>query len=34
VDDDLATCERLGKAPQQPYSGTLTLRPPPTPMPR
>ena len=29
VDDYLATCERLGRAPQKPYSGKLMLRVPP-----
>jgi predicted HicB family RNase H-like nuclease len=29
VDDYLATCERLGKPPQKPYSGKLMLRIPP-----
>ncbi|NJN82095.1 MAG: type II toxin-antitoxin system HicB family antitoxin [Caldilineaceae bacterium] len=26
VDDDLETCERLGRAPQKPYSGKVMLR--------
>jgi len=29
VDDYLATCEKLGRAPQKPYSGKLMLRVPP-----
>jgi len=29
VDDYLATCERVGRAPQKPYSGKLMLRVPP-----
>ena len=29
VDDYLATCEKLGRAPQKPYSGKLMLRIPP-----
>lgn len=29
VDDYLETCERLGRAPQKPYSGNLMLRIPP-----
>ena len=29
VDDYLETCERLGRAPQRPYSGKLMLRVPP-----
>ncbi|MDD5487314.1 MAG: type II toxin-antitoxin system HicB family antitoxin [Dehalococcoidales bacterium] len=29
IDDYLATCERLGRAPQKPYSGKLMLRVPP-----
>jgi predicted HicB family RNase H-like nuclease len=29
VDDYLATCERIGRAPQKPYSGKLMLRVPP-----
>ena len=29
VDDYLATCEKLGQAPQKPYSGKLMLRIPP-----
>ncbi len=29
VDDYLATCEKLGQAPQKPYSGKLMLRVPP-----
>lgn len=29
VDDYLATCEKLGKAPQRPYSGKVMLRIPP-----
>ena len=29
VDDYLVTCEKLGKAPQKPYSGKLMLRVPP-----
>ena len=29
VDDYLATCEKIGRAPQKPYSGKLMLRVPP-----
>jgi len=29
VDDYLATCERLGRSPQKPYSGKIMLRVPP-----
>ena len=29
VDDYISTCERLGRAPQKPYSGKLMLRVPP-----
>jgi predicted HicB family RNase H-like nuclease len=29
VDDYLATCEKVGRAPQKPYSGKLMLRVPP-----
>lgn len=29
VDDYLATCEKLGRAPQKPYSGKMMLRVPP-----
>ena len=29
VDDYLATCEKLGRAPQKPYSGKIMLRVPP-----